>query len=617
MEHYATATASAKPTEHTMGSEHWSTENIRERKDPNACEHNGELACFAGKAFTFVELLPCAVPGGEPTVVCTDGSGRRHGAPLSAWNAARDTGTAGNDTGTDRAEPPAKPAPAISAASPFAPSVPTPQVHRRSSPADKVSLFRSLFRGRDDVYAKGFRDRKPDAKPDAISYAPACLNEWTPPCRTVGHKCRICRHRENAPLTDEIIAAHLSSTNDDFKGAVGLYVMRSDDTVALLATDFDGTGWQCAAAAFRQACRDRGFDVAVERSRSGNGAHAWLFFDAPVEARAARALGTSLLTDAIGRCDALSLASYDRMFPAQDTRTAEGFGSLIALPLQGWARARGNAVFVDDDLIPYDDQWAYLASVRRVEAAEVVPFAKAAKAALGPLVALDAMTDSLDPLAASTGGSPSHDTGPAGEQLLLESDSTAPFPTSAKRTATGRARTRRTPLSPADFPAELRITWHGMLLVPRKGLSPAALDALRRLAAFANPAFYLAQSMRRSVRGIDRVVYAGRETPDTVGLPRGCIDSLRALLDQAGVAYSIDDRRFEGRPVDMAFSGSLRPEQEPAVRALLKHDMGILSAPTGFGKTVVGAALVGNLKVSALVLVPRTALLNQWRDELV
>lgn len=315
---------------------------------------------------------------------------------------------------------------------------------------------------------------------------------------------------------------------------------------------------------------------AVERSRSGNGGHVWFFFSQPVPAADARKLGSGLLTQTMARRHELSFASYDRLFPAQDTLPKGGFGNLIALPFQGQSQENGNTLFVDALFSPYPDQWAFLSSL--------------------PKITPEQLAGCLSKLCADGG-----DTGP-----LIETAEQKPWP--------GKREQRH--LNQADFPIQARLMISNLIYVDKQGFSQTALNAVKRLAAFRNPEFYKKQAMRLRIYDTPRILDCSYEDEGFLGIPRGCMDSLAALLDALAVPFSLEDRRNAGRSIDVSFSGTLRPEQVPAAKALLSESIGVLSATTAFGKTVIGAYLIGQRKVNTLILVHSSALLEQWKFSL-
>jgi hypothetical protein len=227
-----------------------------------------------------------------------------------------------------------------------------------SNSQEKIDLFLRLFRAREDVFPKRWENPKTGKQ----GYSPVCGNEWVKPiCNKPQVRCADCIHQKFSPLDERAVDAHLRGSV-----TIGTYAIRNDDTCVFLACDFDEASWQADALAYRETGRALGIEIAIERSRSGNGAHAWVFFEAPVPARLARSLGTLLLAQCSERNPRLSLESYDRFFPAQDYLPKGGFGNLIALPLQKVPRESGNSCFLDHELKPFDDQWAYLAGVRRL-----------------------------------------------------------------------------------------------------------------------------------------------------------------------------------------------------------------------------------------------------------
>lgn len=434
---------------------------------------------------------------------------------------------------------------------------------------EKVALFRRLFRGRTDVYPVRW-----ESKAGKTGYSPACANEWRAGvCEKPRIKCADCGHRLLVPLTDQTIYGHLSGRH-----TVGVYPLLADDSCHFLAVDFDDADWRKDAQAFAQSCRELGVPAALEISRSGNGAHAWVFFSSNVAARDARRLGTALISHTCARTLQLKLTSYDRLFPNQDMMPKGGFGNLIALPLQKLPRENGGSVFVDDVLQPYPDQWVFLASVQPMAPHDIEPT-----------------------ILRATGGS--H---PLDVTFLTEEDQQEPW----KRTALAKQRL------PGPMPTSLTVTLANLLYFDKAQLPQPLANRLIRLAAFQNPEFYKAQAMRLPVWDEPRVIGCAENFPNHIALPRGCLDAARELLRENGIRCELRDERFSGEPLDVNFAGMLRPDQEVAVAAMLRHDTGILCAPTAFGKTVTAAALIARRGVNTLVLVHRTELLKQWQERL-
>ena len=452
-------------------------------------------------------------------------------------------------------------------------SVYSPSSHTHSSAQEKIKFFLSVFKGREDVYARRYHS----AKTGKSGYTPACRNEWVPGlCDKKKHRCPDCPNREFQPLTAGVIKVHLLGRDPMCRDVAAIYPMLEDNTTWLLAADFDEENWQLDVTAFCKSCMDMGLAAAVERSRSGNGAHVWFFFSEPVPAADARRLGTGLLTRTMACRHELSFSSYDRLFPSQDIVPKGGFGNLIALPFQGQAQKDGNSLFVDESFVPYADQWAYLSSLPKITSAQLVE-------CLQTLCRDGDMGDLADP-----------------------SEKQAPW----QRKRTRQKLTRR------DFPLQVTLTLSNLVYVDKNGFSQAALNVLKRLAAFPNPEFRAKQAMRLPVFGVPRVLDCGYEDTDYIGLPRGCVDALIELLEHHGVPAILDDRRCVGRSIDVSFKGTLREEQAPAAQALLSEDIGVLSATTAFGKTVIGAYLIGQRRVNTLILVQSSALLEQWKSSL-
>jgi superfamily II DNA or RNA helicase len=459
------------------------------------------------------------------------------------------------------------------------PTEQTSRVDRHAPVEEKIRLFRSLFRGREDVYARRFESRKSGK----TGYAPACANEWVRGvCEKPRIACAECPHRRFLPVTDEVIRRHLSG--EDGAGnsfVVGLYPLLPDDNCWLVAIDFDKGGWREDAAACLEACRRLILPAALERSRSGNGAHLWLFFDEPLPASLARRLASHVLTETMERRPHVGLDSYDRLFPNQDMMPQGGFGNLIALPLQKAARQHANSIFLDEALEPWPDQWSFLARVHRLSrqrVEEAVRDAERRGRVLG--VRLPPEEDDAEPW-----------TAPPSRQL-------------------------RAPPVTGELPQTLELVLGNQIYIAKEGLQPGLRDRLLRLAAFQNPEFYRAQAMRLSTYGKPRIVACAEDHPHHIGLPRGCLEDIHRLLDDLGIGATVRDERIRPQPLKVTFQGQLRSEQKAAARALLAHDTGVLAATTAFGKTVIGAWLIAQRAVSTLVLVHREALLDQWVERL-
>ncbi len=448
---------------------------------------------------------------------------------------------------------------------------------RPSTPAtatEKVALFRSRFRGRDDVYPRFWTNAKTGRK----GYAPACANEWVRGvCEKPRVKCGECPNQAFLSVDDQVILDHLQGRH-----VVGVYPLLTDETCWFLAVDFDRGSWADDVAAFLETCRLTGLPGAVERSRSGNGAHVWFFFSAPVAAAVARKLGCYLITETMTRRHQLSMESYDRLFPNQDTLPRGGFGNLIALPLQHGPRQMGNTVFVDDQFVPHPDQWKFLSEHPCVEPATVDGVAReASRRGLVVGVRTSDMTE-------GDGAEPW--TRPPSGQLLVS--------------------------FAVPLPPEVHAVLAQRLFVAKAGLVAGHLNQIKRLAAFQNPEFYKKQSLRLSTALTPRVVACAEDLSEHVTLPRGCRTALEQMLGENGSALRVEDRRCNGKPLSVKFDGRLTTIQKKAARALLREDIGVLVAPPGVGKTVIGTYLIAARSRSTLVLVHRQPLLDQWMAQL-
>ncbi len=448
-------------------------------------------------------------------------------------------------------------------------------VNEHSTKDVKVGLFRGLFRGREDVYAVRMRFKSGD-----WGYVPASIRDWEAVLSADAAVRKKVDQKTRKPLalTDDVLRQHLEG-----KQTIGVYPLLLDETCWFLAVDFDKKSWQENAAAFLETCHGLGVSAALERSRSGNGGHVWIFFERSIPAATARKLASLILTRTMDRRHQLGMDSYDRFFPNQDTMPKGGFGNLIALPLQWMPRQNNNSVFVDADFRPYPDQWKFLSGIQRMNAEPVETLVREAMRTGSVVGVRISLTD--------------------------EDEETEPWtmPPSKRR-----------PLKAIEgpFPERVEIVRSNLLYIEKGNLPSAMLNRLLRLAAFQNPEFYKAQAMRLSTFGKPRIIACGQEFAQHVALPRGCLVEAMALLAEHKIKVDLRDERCEGTPIEANFEGQLRPYQEDAVASIAAHDDGLLCAPTAFGKTAVAAWLIGKRKVSTLVLVHRQQLLDQWQERL-
>ncbi len=455
-------------------------------------------------------------------------------------------------------------------------------VTNNSPSTEKVELFRRLFAGRPDVFPVRWENKKAGRS----GYSPACSNEWAKGiCGKPKVKCGECPHQAFIPPSGGIIEKHLrggDARSGDF--VAGVYPLLQDETCWFLAADFDKESWADDARALLDTCHAKGIGAALERSRSGNGGHVWIFFAEPIPAKIARQLGAALITETMEKRPEIGFASYDRFFPNQDTMPLGGFGNLIALPLQRKAREIGNSVFVDKALQPYDDQWAYLSSLPRLSADAVFRIADEAELSGRVL----------------------------GVRMPVDDDhADEPWKMSPSR----RSEPRRID---AAIPQSIGIVVADQIYIDRAEMPPALITQFIRLAAFQNPEFYRAQAMRLPTFGKPRVVSCAELYAQHVALPRGCLDEAIDLVKSHGAVANVDDHREIGTalPAALSFQGELRRPQSKAFDALVAHDNGVLAATTAFGKTVVAAALIAHRARNTLILVHRRELLAQWVERL-
>lgn len=451
---------------------------------------------------------------------------------------------------------------------------PAGQVHLQSSPEDKIALFRSLFRGREDVYPVRWT-----SKTGKSGYSPVCKNDRSPVCNKPRIKCSDCSYQAFEMLSDDIYARHL---NAKINRTIGVYPMLKDETCWFLAIDFDKRNWKQDAAVVMETCKAHHIPSALERSRSGNGGHVWLFFDQPIEASLARKLGSAILTKTRERHYQLSLDSYDRLFPNQDTLPKGGFGNLIALPLQGGPRKEGNSVFVDERFQPYEDQWSFLSGLEKISLGQAQRL-------------VFELTQGESPLGVNEWNESDDENG---ERPWLDRG------TNIQSSEIGQ------------LPDQVHVVLSNMIYIEKNGLPSVFIQKLQALAIFQNPDFYKTQAMRLPTYGKPRVIGCYEDYDKYLAIPRGCYGKMLDLMKMHQVELFVSDERNPGCPIDVSFSGTLSMLQDGTARSMLAHETGILSATTAFGKTVVAASIIASRKVNTLVLVHRRELMDQWRERL-
>lgn len=439
---------------------------------------------------------------------------------------------------------------------------------------ERIRLFQSLFKGREDVFARRWFSKTTGKS----GYQPVCINEWKQGiCDKKKYRCVICPNRNFAPLTTQDMYRHLEGKDEYCCDVVGLYAIMQDNNCAFLCADFDDKnckyGYKEDVLAYVGVCREWLIPYAIERSRSGNGAHVWIFFEAPLPASKARRLGNAILTEAMTRNGQMSFNSYDRFFPNQDYLPEGGFGNLVALPLQGQARRKENSVFVDNDFLVYKDQWAFLYNLKKIQ-----------ESTIDQLLRLH-YQEELGKLSMSSENKPW----------------VTPLPQN---------------ITQEDFHAKVEIIKADKLYIPLKAVSAKVLNHLKRIAAFKNPEFYSKQALRLSTYAIPRIISCFDITNEYLAMPRGCEDAIRSFLNDNTVTYTIIDKTNHGNKISVSFQGEEREEQLEAINALLPYTNGILHATTAFGKTVTAAAIIARKKVNTLILVHSKALLKQWHDRL-
>ena len=462
-------------------------------------------------------------------------------------------------------------------------------VTRLSTPQEKINLYKSLFIGRQDVFALRWHN----AKSGKSGYSPVCANKFAAgKCDLKKHNCATCPYKLPVALNDGYIFNHLAGRDELCRDVIGLYPLMEGNLCRFLAIDFDShdkkiqtSDWKSDILAVHRACSDFAVSSYIEISRSGNGGHLWIFFAESIPARLARNFGSALIKSAMQNRHSIPFESFDRFFPNQDEIPNGGYGNLIALPLQGRAVKEGHSVFVDENFNPYDDPWKFLSSVQKIFEKELKKAINQIESNLGDFVEKDE-SDKKGEFSAKINSAPS-----------LNSD--------------GKEK-----LSEGDFSEIIQIRLSNYVKIKKQGISERALGILRRTAVFMNPQYFKNLRMHLPLYNIPRYIDCSKENDEFLLLPRGNLQKVIEKISEASPKYQITDERENGTAINLAFTLNLYDEQQEALKALLKSDIGILSAGTGFGKTVVATALIAARNTNTLVLVQSHALLEQWRKSI-
>ena len=446
---------------------------------------------------------------------------------------------------------------------------------------DKIAsdFFMMFCRGRKDLYDLRYTNPKTGKN----GYYTQCFNRWDRGChiqKKDGVRCKDCELRAYKPVTLPLIKAHMNGTDPNGNDVVAIYPMLENNLCQLLVFDFDNHAkgaeqedyaniddrWKEEINALRRICKNLDVDAVVERSRSGRGAHLWIFFKEMIPARLARKFGFALLEKGAESVNLKSFKYYDRMIPTQDALPEGGLGNVIALPLQGMALKSGNSAFVDENWNAYEDQLKVLAGTRRLTRQEIEDYLS---------------------LWYSTGFT-SEDNG-----------TDAPWDKNSE-------------IEAGSVKGVVRIVLADRIYIDSSGMSNKTKRQLRRMATFSNKQYFQNQAMDMPNYDESRFIYLGSDEGKYIVLPRGLREEILKKFDNAGISYKIEDKRTQGRELNISFKGELRESQIPAVETMLENETGILHAATAFGKTVVCCDMIARRGISTLILVDRADLMNQW-----
>ena len=487
-------------------------------------------------------------------------------------------------------------------------------VSRASSPQEKINLFKSLFVGRQDVFALRWQN----SKSWKSGYSPVCANKWlSGKCDMKKYSCSTCPFKLPVRLDDKYFYNHLAGKDELARDVIGLYPLLPENLCRFLAIDFDAHApkaqtsitstyandqrsynhkenealWKSDILAVHKTSAELNIPSYMEISRSGNGGHLWFFFEENISARLARKFGSAILKLAMQKRHSIPFESFDRMFPNQDEIPKGGYGNLIALPLQGKAVKEGHSVFVDEDFKPFDDQWRFLSSIKKIDE-------KSIREAIREI-------ENLVPVFVERDESECH-------AKLKSTFIVNEIPKQVQNDGL----LKKDMLTKNDFPSQVKITLSNYIEVEKAGISERALGILRRTAVFLNPEYFKNLRIHLPLYNIPRFIDCSKENEKSLLLPRGNLQAVVDTIEESGTLYEILDNRETGKAIEIENKVALYEEQKTALDAMIKSDTGILCAGTGFGKTVVASALIAERKINTLILVQSHALLEQWKKSI-
>src|SRR4030042_1897191 len=416
------------------------------------------------------------------------------------------------------------------------------------TPQEKINIFKGIFKGREDIFAKYWEK----ADKSASGYSPVCLNEWKRGIcdKTNKKKCHDCQNQNYALFDDKYVEEHLRGYR-----TYGIYPLLKNNSSYFIAVDFDGDNWQRDSLKFYKKCKKHNLPAYIERSRSGNGGHVWMFFANNYPAYKSRNIIINILRESeiIDQFDKDD--SFDRIFPNQDILSGKGFGNLIALPIQGEARKQGNSIFLDpvNNLEPYFDQWDFLSTINKIE------------------------INDLDNIY---------------NQFNTEASDSSVSST------------------------KLIITLKEQIYIHKKHLPKSLIDFLRDGLNFTNSDFLIKKRMGISTYGMEKYFKLVENLDTNIAIPRGFLNKLVEFLNESNIKFTLLDQRNKNQEVKFRNEAKLYNYQKVAVEDILSSENGILVAPPGCGKTIIGIEIISRLKQPALILVHKKQIFNQWLERI-
>ncbi len=416
----------------------------------------------------------------------------------------------------------------------------------------ELTIFKSLFKGREDIYATRWEKGNKSGYAPAYTFDPYSFKMH----RMKGGTFQNYTNKQYQELTDDQLIKHFEGEQ-----LIGMYPLLEDNTSWFIAVDFDEGSWEEECKTFIKICESKNIPAYLERSRSGKGGHIWVFFEGNYPAFKSRAIFKSLLEEAGVFSMFDKSSSFDRLFPNQDYLSGKGFGNLIALPLNKASLENGNNCFINSEtLLPIEDQWEFLKAIRKIK-----------------IVELENLYNSLN----------------AHRHNFIDKNETT-----------------------ISLNGKLKIKLNNAIHVSRDGLTMPLINFIKEEFNFVSSEFIIKKKLGRNTWDTGRYFKLIEETPNEVIIPRGAAGKVLRFCKENKTEYDFVDARIKKETILFNSNIQLKEQQLAVKEAATKKDFGVIVAPPGSGKTIIGLSIIAEKQQPAIIIVHRKQLAIQWIERI-